>query len=127
LRLRRAPSGYVIWGVFFAMTIFGYYRVSKYNNASSNYLRETREAKMAIFPYRKVTFFSTLHELLPFSHSSSQAEADALLLGRMNAEAAYEAKVMKDIDGWVPGQSVYTYRWVPPNENLRREIDDIQL
>jgi hypothetical protein len=56
LRLRRAPSGYVIWGVFFAMTIFGYYRVSKYNNASSNYLRETREAKMAIFPYRKVTF-----------------------------------------------------------------------
>lgn len=63
---------------------------------------------MAIFPYRK-------------------AEADVLLLGRMNAEAAYEAKIMKDIDGWVPGQSVYSYRWVPPNENLRREINDTEL
>lgn len=45
----------------------------------------------------------------------------------MNAEAAYEAKIMKDVDGWVPGQSVYKYRWVPPNENLRREINETDL
>lgn len=63
---------------------------------------------MALFPYRK-------------------AEADIILLGKMNAEAAYEAKVMKDVDGWVPGQSIYAYRWAPPNQNLRREINDIEL
>lgn len=63
---------------------------------------------MALYPYRK-------------------AEADLLLLGKLNAAEEYERKVMKDVEGWVPGQSVYKYRWLPPNEALQDEIDNIKF
>jgi hypothetical protein len=78
------------------------------NNDNQNYVRETREHSMAIYAYR-------------------QAEADTLLLGRLNAQKAYEAKVMKNVEGWVPGESVYSSRWVAPNKLLQRELDSVDL
>lgn len=78
------------------------------NNDNQNFVRETREHSMAIFAYR-------------------QSEADNLLLGRLNAQKAHEAKVMKDVDGWVPGASVYSNRWVAPNKLLQRELDSVDF
>jgi hypothetical protein len=49
------------------------------------------------------------------------------MLGRLNAQKAYEAKVMKDVKGWVPGESVYSSRWVAPNRLLQRELDSVEL
>ena len=59
--------------------------------------------------------------------ANSQAEADTLMLGKLNAQKAYEAKVMKDVEGWVPGESVYSSRWVAPNKLLQRELDSVEL
>lgn len=56
-------------------------------------------------------------------HNVGQAEADLMLLGKLNARTQYEADVMKNIEGWVPGESVYTYRWVRPNELLQEDVD----
>ena len=83
-------------------------QIQKNNNNNQNYVRETREHSMAIYAYR-------------------QAEADTLLLGRLNAQKAYEAKVMKDVKGWVPGESVYSSRWMPPNHLLQKELDSVEF
>jgi hypothetical protein len=42
----------------------------------------------------------------------------------MNASLAYETKVMKDIEGWVPGESVTKYRWLPPAQSLQELIEE---
>lgn len=56
-----------------------------------------------------------------------QAESDTLLLGRLNSQKAYEAKVMKNVEGWVPGESVYASRWVAPNKMLQRHLDGVEF
>ena len=50
-----------------------------------------------------------------------------MLLGELNARAHYESDVMKNIDGWVPGESVFKYRWVRPNASLHKDVDSIKM
>jgi hypothetical protein len=28
----------------------------------------------------------------------------------------YEAKIMKDVPGWIVGEEIYSKRWLPPQE-----------
>ncbi len=52
-----------------------------------------------------------------------EAEFDRIELGRLNAIEAYEAKVMKDVKGWVPGQSVYHGRYFPSEKIIQKQVD----
>ena len=49
-----------------------------------------------------------------------------MLLGRLNADEALEAELMKDVEGWVPGESTYRFRWLPPNWGMLQNynLDD---
>eukprot|EP00602_Paraphysomonas_sp_CaronLab_P010922 CAMPEP_0185017228 /NCGR_PEP_ID=MMETSP1103-20130426/199_1 /TAXON_ID=36769 /ORGANISM="Paraphysomonas bandaiensis, Strain Caron Lab Isolate" /LENGTH=89 /DNA_ID=CAMNT_0027546535 /DNA_START=235 /DNA_END=504 /DNA_ORIENTATION=+ len=89
------------------MTVNGFYMIKKQHNKSRTYQRENRELQLAIFPYRK-------------------AESDRMLLGRLNADEALEAELMKDVEGWVPGESTYRFRWLPPNWGMLQNynLDD---
>jgi hypothetical protein len=48
-------------------------------------------------------------------------------LGRLNAITKYEAEVMKDVEGWVPGASVYNYRWLRSKYSPQLVADDVDL
>jgi hypothetical protein len=79
------------------------------------------------WPYFPIARYDQFGIILPLFSFPEKAEADHMLLGKLNARTQYEADVMKNVEGWVPGESVFTYRWVPPNEKLHEDIDRTQF
>ena len=62
-------------------------------------LKEKREARMAIMPFL-------------------MAEQDAMNKVENDKKLAYEAEVMKNVKGWVVGESVYSKGWSKPTNGL---------
>lgn len=48
-----------------------------------------------------------------------QLEQDMALLGKIEKANLREAEVMKDVQGWVVGENVYSKRWSPPRFGKR--------
>ena len=74
---------------------------------------------MAIMGYLQVWFFKML--LLSFCNELEilfQAEEDKRLQATINEELNREMHIMKDVDGWKMGESVYSKRWMPPTPGL---------
>jgi len=95
----RGPSGAAIWGAIIGMTVYGFYQIGQTNHQRRLNIKEKRESRMAILPYLQI-------------------EQDKLLLEQLHASHAKEAEVMKGVDGWKVGESVYSKRWVKPTYGL---------
>ena len=48
-----------------------------------------------------------------------QIEQDMKLLGKIEKANTREAEIMKSVEGWVVGDSVYSKRWSPPRFGKR--------
>jgi len=91
----RGPSGAVLWGVSCSLIAFGFYRIGQGNKERSGEFMAEREARYAMAPVL-------------------QAEEDRWYLAREKYILEQEAEIMKDVPGWVVGESVYFgKRWVP--------------
>lgn len=84
----RGPPGWFLFLGTFAITTFGYYKVGQHNKHHREVVREERERRIALLPFL-------------------QAEADVEFLSQQEKVHDEEAKIMKDVPGWVPGQSTY--------------------
>jgi NADH dehydrogenase (ubiquinone) 1 alpha subcomplex subunit 13 len=77
------------------MIAWGFYRVGLANHERSGEFNAERDAKYAMAPVL-------------------QAEEDRWYVERERYIIAKEAEIMKNVPGWVPGESVYHgKRWVP--------------
>jgi NADH dehydrogenase (ubiquinone) 1 alpha subcomplex subunit 13 len=95
----RGPSGLTIWAVSTGFIMFGFWRLGVGNTERNGEKLLERQARYAIAPIL-------------------QAEQDAKYLARQAEILQREAEIMKDVPGWVVGESVYhnkTTRWVPDN------------
>ena len=82
------------------MTVYGFWQIGRTNQEKRFAVKERREARMAIMPYL-------------------QAEQDRLLTEQIAAATAREKEIMKNVEGWKAGESVYTgKRWVRPTFGL---------
>jgi hypothetical protein len=81
-----APKTYL--AIFGAITVYGWY-------AAIQGIRERRELK-------REKVWARLH-ILPLL----VAEEDRATYRRHHADVQREAEIMKDVEGWVPGRSVY--------------------
>jgi NADH dehydrogenase (ubiquinone) 1 alpha subcomplex subunit 13 len=86
-----------LFAVGAAVMAFGFYRVGQGN-------RHRREIRL-----EKVARREALYPIL-------QAEEDRSWVARKEAAVKKEAELMKDVEGWEAGKSVYSpgARWVPP-------------
>ena len=90
----------MIWLGVGALTAYGFYQISCTNAEKRFVLKEKREARMAIMPFL-------------------MAEQDAMNKAESDKKLAYEADIMKDVKGWVVGESVYSKgKWVKPTHGL---------
>jgi NADH dehydrogenase (ubiquinone) 1 alpha subcomplex subunit 13 len=95
------PSGVILGGVA-AMMIYGLYTVGQSNIKRRGWKNEKIQARYNLVPYL-------------------QYDEDVEYCKRQEELDAKEARVMKDVPGWVVGQSVYhSKRWVEPLYNDRR-------
>ncbi|KAG2232455.1 GRIM-19 [Thamnidium elegans] len=85
---KRGPSGLVILAGITALSTFGFYRVSQGNLERRELKRENIWARINLIP------------LLT-------AEADRDTYRRAEAAKAREQEIMKDVEGWKAGESVY--------------------
>lgn len=81
------------------MTIYGFYQIGRTNAEKRMLNKEKRESRMAIMPYL-------------------QAEQDKMLMAQLAESAAKEAEIMKNVEGWKVGESVYSKRWMKPTWGL---------
>jgi NADH dehydrogenase (ubiquinone) 1 alpha subcomplex subunit 13 len=97
----RGPSGAVIWGTIFAMTIYGFSVIGETNAEKRFCRKEQREARMSIMPIL-------------------MAEADGMLKVESDKALEYEKKIMQNVPGWVVGESVMSTgaRWQKPTRGL---------
>ena len=95
----RGPSGAMIWLGVGVATAYGFYQISCTNAEKRMVLKEKREARMAIMPFL-------------------MAEQDAMNKVENDKKLAYEAKIMKNVKGWVVGESVYNKGWSKPTNRL---------
>ena len=91
------PAGATLFAVGAAVMAFGFYRVGQGNR----HRREVRREKVA----RREALYPVL-----------QAEEDRAWVARKAAAEAKERELMKGVEGWEAGKSVYSpgARWVPP-------------
>ncbi|KAJ9058857.1 hypothetical protein DSO57_1008074 [Entomophthora muscae] len=93
---KHGPSGAVLFGGLLAMTVFGYYRIALGKEERRELHREKTWARIHLVP------------LLT-------AENDRDLYRRRLASLSREREIMKDVPGWVVGESVYnSKRYVAP-------------
>ncbi|SAM04732.1 hypothetical protein [Absidia glauca] len=85
---KRGPSGAVIFAGITAICTYGFYQVARGNLEKKELARENLWSRIHLVP------------LLT-------AEADRDLYRRTEAAKAREAEIMKDVDGWKVGESVY--------------------
>ena len=97
----RGPSGALIWGAVFVSSVYGFYTISVTNAEKRHNRKEQREARMAIMPFL-------------------MAEADVMIKADLNKALEHEAKIMKDVPGWVVGESVMSKgaRWQKPTPGI---------
>ncbi|CEG66249.1 Putative NADH:ubiquinone oxidoreductase, B16.6 subunit [Rhizopus microsporus] len=95
---KRGPSGAVLLSGLVALSAYGFYKVGEGNV-------EKRELK-------RENLWSRIH-LVPLL----TAEADRDAYRRSEAAKAREAEIMKNVEGWKVGESVYnnTKYYTPPN------------
>ena len=91
------PAGVTLFAVGAAVMAFGFYRVGQGNK----HRREIRHEKIA----RRNALYPVL-----------QAEEDRSWVARKEAAVEKEAALMRGVEGWEAGKSVYSpgARWVPP-------------
>lgn len=91
------PAGATLFAVGAAVMAFGFYRVGQGN-------RHRRQVRL-----EKVARREALYPVL-------QAEEDRSWVARREAAVEKEAELMKGVEGWEAGKSVYSpgARWVPP-------------
>ena len=82
------------------MVVCGFYKVGQGNIKRRKRLQDTRERRMAIIPFL-------------------QAEDDERYVKELKEYVAKEAYIMRDVPGWVPGQSVYNTREFMPRADQR--------
>ncbi|KAG0163426.1 hypothetical protein DFQ28_000383 [Apophysomyces sp. BC1034] len=95
---KKGPSGLVLLAGVAAVSAFGFYKVAQGN-------LERRELK-------RENLWSRIH-LVPLL----TAESDRDMHRRVLAANAREAEIMKDVEGWKAGESVYnnTKFYTPPS------------
>lgn len=84
----RGPPGWALFLGSFLLTSFGFYKVGQHNQHQRAVSREERERRIALLPFL-------------------QAEADVEFLSHHEKVVDEEAKIMKDVPGWVAGESTY--------------------
>lgn len=84
----RGPPGWALFLGTFLVSSFGFYQVGQHNQHTREVAREERERRIALLPFL-------------------QAEADVEFLAQREKVLDEEAKIMKDVPGWVAGQSTY--------------------
>jgi len=91
----RGPSGLVIWASIFAMTTIGFYSLGNTSKRNRLAHKGKREARMAITPFL-------------------MAEKDRHLLQMLEEIKKEEEAIMKNQEGFVPAENLYSKRWVMP-------------
>ena len=81
------------------MTVYGFWQIGQTNAQKRLVTKEKREARMSIMPFL-------------------QAEQDKMLAEQIAQSNAKEAEVMKHVEGWKVGESVYSKRWSKPTHGL---------
>ena len=91
----------MIWGGVIAATVFGFYQIGITNAEKRMCRKEQREGRMAIMPFL-------------------MAEADGMSAQKYKKALEYETKVMKDVPGWVVGESVMSKgaKWQRPTHGI---------
>ncbi|KAK9811943.1 hypothetical protein WJX73_001463 [Symbiochloris irregularis] len=90
------PTGFTLFTVSAAIMAFGFYKVGETNKHRRQIKAEKIVARQNLWP------------LL-------QAEDDRRYVAERKAQIEEEALIMKNVPGWVAGQSVYsTKTWMPP-------------
>jgi NADH dehydrogenase (ubiquinone) 1 alpha subcomplex subunit 13 len=92
------PTGAAIFAVTAAIVGYGFYQMSQQK-------RETRFSADEIFTVRQI-----VNPIL-------QAEWDLRYLEHERKKKEEEARIMKDVPGWVPGEPTTKHRWLPPLES----------
>ena len=95
----RGPSGAAIWGGIIGLTVFGFYNISKTNAERRMCHKEQREARMAIMPFL-------------------MAEADTMRHIEQKKLLAHEREIMKNVEGWKVGESVYSKGYAKPTHGI---------
>jgi NADH dehydrogenase (ubiquinone) 1 alpha subcomplex subunit 13 len=91
-------GGFATFVVTGAVLVLGFLKVTKFNGKRKDDFDEMRQARLHILPYL-------------------QAESDRRYLRMKKQALEEEAKIMKDVPGWVVGESVYkTPQWIPPSK-----------
>jgi NADH dehydrogenase (ubiquinone) 1 alpha subcomplex subunit 13 len=90
----RGPTGAMIWAGIFGMTFWGFYQIGVTNEEKRFNRKEQRESRMAILPYL-------------------MTEQDITEMQKMKKQLLYEEEVMKGVEGFTPGASVYSQRYSP--------------
>eukprot|EP00884_Botryococcus_braunii_P005461 jgi/Botrbrau1/14916/Bobra.0018s0020.1 len=91
------PTGFTLFAVGAAIMAFGFYRVGEGNRRRRVEKQEKIAMRAALFPVLQAM------------------EDRAFVMRKARADAA-EAELMKNVPGWVVGESVYSQgaRWAPP-------------
>mmetsp|Transcript_9904 Transcript_9904/g.10003 ORF Transcript_9904/g.10003 Transcript_9904/m.10003 type:complete len:129 (-) Transcript_9904:102-488(-) len=97
----RGPPGWLIWLSVVTASIYGMWQIGRTNKVKRIDHKEKREARIAILPYL-------------------QAESDRQLIAKITESNRQEAEIMKNVDGWKVGESVYSKRWMPPTNGLSK-------
>ncbi|KAI7870955.1 GRIM-19 [Spinellus fusiger] len=95
---KRGPSGLALFAGITAVCTYGFYKLAQGNLEKRELKRENLWARIHLVP------------LLT-------AESDRDMYRRTQAAIQREAEIMKDVEGWKAGESVYnnTKYFVPPN------------
>jgi len=80
------------------MVTYGFYGVITGNAARREAKREKREMRAALIPFL-------------------QAEEDARYVAARGRATELERRIMKGVEGFVPGESPYKTTWLPPGDN----------
>jgi NADH dehydrogenase (ubiquinone) 1 alpha subcomplex subunit 13 len=77
----------------------GFYKVAQGNQERRGWKNEKRDIRASLLPYL-------------------QAEEDARFVQVWDKRVEQEGRIMKGVEGWIPGQNVYeTGVWMPPGDN----------
>eukprot|EP01111_Echinosteliopsis_oligospora_P019343 TRINITY_DN932_c0_g1_i1.p1 TRINITY_DN932_c0_g1~~TRINITY_DN932_c0_g1_i1.p1 ORF type:complete len:127 (-),score=32.85 TRINITY_DN932_c0_g1_i1:55-435(-) len=95
LQRGRGPTGLQFAGMIVASTVIGFGLYFRQRNNYRLIQERNQREKLAVVPYL-------------------QAETDRRYLKQLKKEQDEEAAVMKDVPGWVVGESVYKTRYMRP-------------
>eukprot|EP01039_Chlorochromonas_danica_P000275 gene275-294_t len=102
----RGPAGWFMWSMVGLGMIYGLYQVGKTNQLRGRLKKERRENRMGVVPFL-------------------MAESDRFHYRVIVKQLKEEAEIMKNVEGWKVGESVYSKRYSPPQ--FRNKFDDDNL